>query len=664
MPNVFPGFNPRVNLVHLTEDERKIVRRLSQEWYITKGGGVISLGTTSVYRYFLMKPTDRFQEMFNLEREIIVIFSPYKTFEPRTLDAFDYALKLQQSLRVERICGVIISRDSNIESRVQSLLKSDPESQIIVPFVYDELLGEIDSYFIRNRFIAYLYTRDLFAFEGPLKKDLYFFGRSDLVLSIVNRHLSNENTGLLGLRKTGKTSVIYGVRRALSKIDAKSVSIDCQNPAFHRRHWNKALYYLIKETRSQNGLNESPIQEDQYTEENAPILFEKELLNIYSEFGAKSTMIIFDEIENITFDISPTRHWAEGLDFVFFWQTLRSLYQKLTNVFTYMIVGTNPMCIERPTVHSKDNPIFNQIPFEYLKGFDVPQTREMVKKLGWIMGLKFDEIIYGKLTEDFGGHPFLIRHVCSVINRISSKERPTKVGKTMYEQAKEIFYRYYSSYIEMVLNVLQNFYEDEYMMLEYLARGDHQKFHELASKHPGYTNHLIGYGILEKPHDTYTFKTEMIRQYLAEKQKYKKLNLTGEEKLAEISERRNALEPLLRRIIRNQLKATYGKIIAKEKVVNTLGRRRQPKCSAMNYEELFDANKCELYFDDLRKIIKNNWDCFVNIFGPDLEEFDANMRIVNKQRIDAHAKTITQDEMNHFRVCIAPLERQVAEFLR
>jgi len=663
MATVYPGFHKKVILSHFTQEEKTIVNRLSQDWYISRGGGRIYLGATSKYKYLLMKPVAYFQEMFNLEREIIVVFSPYETFETRTLDAIDWVAKRQQSLRVERICAVVISKDPAIEERVHSLLKSDPESPIVVPFAYSELSRPVDSYFIRNRFKNYFYTRDLFAFEGPLKKDLYFFGRTDLIHSVVNRHLSNENSGLLGLRKTGKTSLIFGISRALAQVGAKSGFIDCQNPAFHRRRWNKALYYIIQELNQQHQLNLPLVSEDEYTEGNAPIIFEREICQIYEKLDKRNILIIFDEIENITFDISPSLHWAEGLDFVFFWQTLRSLYQKLPEVFTYLIVGTNPMCIERATIKNKDNPIFNQIPFEYLPGFDVPQTREMVRKLGRIMGLKIDEIIYGKLTDDFGGHPFLIRIVCSIMNQISLSERPTTVTKVTYEEAKALFNRDYGSYIEMVLNVLQRFYDDEYTMLKYLARGDIRRFNELAAKHPRYTNHLLGYGIIEKSHDAFAFKLESVRDYLREEEKYKKLDLTPGEMYREISERRNALEPKLRLIVRNQLLATYGPEEAKERVVRVLGGNKRTQYSAMAYADLFDPEKSQILFDDLRKLIKKNWDCFKNIFGYDNEDFETKLKVINKVRVDAHAKTIDFETMSHFRVCISPIERQVEEFL-
>lgn len=662
---VNPGVNPRLVMGHFTDDEKRIIWNLGREWYVTHGGREITLGKTSTYRYMLIRPVNVYTEMFNLGQEIIVLFSPYETFETRSLDAIDYAIKQYQPLRVDRICSVLVSKDKSIESTLVNILKSDPESQIVVPFTYEELidLNKQDAFFMRNRFKSHFYTRDLFAFEAPLKKDLYFFGRNDLIHRIVNRHRSNENSGLFGLRKTGKTSVIFGIVRALSKIGSNSVFIDCQNPAFHRRRWNKALWYIISEIKQKAKLTIQTQSEENYSEEHAPILFETELLEIYKKLRCKNILIIFDEIENITFNVSPSEHWAKELDFIYFWQTLRSLFQKLDNVFAYLIVGTNPMCIETPTIQGKDNPIYNQVPYEYIPSFDVPQTREMVRKLGRSMGLKFDEIIYGKLTEDFGGHPFLIRHVCSVVNRISSTIRPTFIDKTIYEQAKGVFHRDYSNYIEMILEVLVKFYGDEYEMLKYLARGDFRTFEELSQMSPLYTNHLLGYGIVRKHDSTYSFGIEAVHDYLAEQQKYKKLDQKPNEMLEEISERRNFVEPRIRHIVRLQMLAIHGRVTAGERILKVLGSRRSALCTSFSYDELFDPDKSKLLFDDLRKIIRRNWDCFKNIFGDDIDEFDTHMKAINKYRADAHAKQLNSSEMAYFRVCISAIEKQVEDFL-
>ena len=117
--------------------------------------------------------------MFNIDREIIAVFSPYDNFEPRTLDAFDYASSKLQDLRVENVCRLLISKDKYIEDKISNLLKSDPEQPIIIPFTYQELTNPYNDYFLRNRFRKNFYSRDLFAFLSPLTKDLYFFGRTD-----------------------------------------------------------------------------------------------------------------------------------------------------------------------------------------------------------------------------------------------------------------------------------------------------------------------------------------------------------------------------------------------------------------------------------------------------------------------------------------------------
>jgi predicted AAA+ superfamily ATPase len=61
------------------------------------------------------------------------------------------------------------------------------------------------------------YDRDLFDITSPLRKDLYFFGRTDLINKLVDRHSSNENSGVFGLRRSGKTSLIYAVERLMER---------------------------------------------------------------------------------------------------------------------------------------------------------------------------------------------------------------------------------------------------------------------------------------------------------------------------------------------------------------------------------------------------------------------------------------------------------------
>lgn len=178
---VYPGIHSDLKLDFLGEQEQEILRKFSHEWYITYAGEV-KIGAKSNYKYFLIKPTAPYTEMFNLDREIIAVLSPYAEFEPRVLDSVDYILDKFRNYRLEKICNVLISGDIQIVEKIRDLVNTEKESRVIIPFSYYEFSKYINEYFLRNRFMDHFYSRDLFAFQAPLKKDLYFFGRADNVL--------------------------------------------------------------------------------------------------------------------------------------------------------------------------------------------------------------------------------------------------------------------------------------------------------------------------------------------------------------------------------------------------------------------------------------------------------------------------------------------------
>lgn len=226
-----PGIHRQFLIERFSDRDQRLIRRLAIQWYLTSSGAHIRIAA-SEYDYFLMKPTSMYSEMFNLDRELIVVLSPYDRFESRSLDIFDVAQSQLPDLRVETVCRVLISEDPDVERKVSELLKTDPEQPVVIPFTYNELLSSYDDYFIRNRFRSHFYTRDLFAFLSPLRKDLYFFGRNQLLQEVINKHKAGEHTGLFGLlRKSGKTSIIYAIERHLQAHGGAFLSIDCESPS-------------------------------------------------------------------------------------------------------------------------------------------------------------------------------------------------------------------------------------------------------------------------------------------------------------------------------------------------------------------------------------------------------------------------------------------------
>ena len=658
---IYPGIHPKVSLTRFPVEERNIINTLSHTFYVTNVGTKIELGVNSEYRYCLIKPTDYFSEQFNLKREIVAIFSNYENFEPRTLDAIAEVYRQnKQHFRIDKICSIIISKDNKIEEEIHHILKSDIEMQVIIPFSYSELRGGDCTNLIIKRFKDYFYERDLFAFESPLKKDIYFFGRREYVHELINRHKSGENSGIFGLRRSGKTSVLQAIERVSIFTDTKCVFIDCQD--LYHYTWNKGLFFLITSIVEKMKLSLS-IKEDEYNENNANRQFSRDLESIIN-ISKKYILLLFDEIEQISPELGMNENWKEGDDFVKLWQTIRSNFHKWGNKFTFIIAGTNPSAIEKISINKHDNPLYNQLKAEsYLPSFNVEDTTNMVNKLGGYMGLTFNDIVCAKLTNDFGGHPYLIRHFCSTINKYVNDEKmskPINITQAIYNKVMPVFSeKSADNYCRFILKVLEDYYPEENLFLENLALGN---LSEEDKYDPQILTHLLGYEIIENNRGVLEFKVEVLKNYLSRKYRYKRQNLTDEEKWLEISERRNSLELKLRKLVKTQLKAQYGSN-AKQKVLDSMRNDLKTKYQGLQYNDLFDPNKCEIYFSQLGILVEKHWDnCFKNLISKNKQTIKAYFTIINSLRKDCHASIVSDEELDNFRSTITQLEKIIADY--
>lgn len=658
----FPGINPRAGFNHFTQEEWKIIRKLSKSFYITNGGGSQRVGQ-SVYRYCLLKFPDEKVQLFGPVNEIIVLFSPFDRFEPRTIDAIEKIQNENSGYRLDKISCFVFCRDVNFLEKLDGMVRSNKESRVVIPFSYHEINADTPSEFFDDRIKKYYFSRDLFDFESPLRTDLYFFGREGLSHVFVDKHSSAENGGIFGLRKSGKTSILFSIARIAETKGVAAVIIDCQR--LHLSRWWLALYYIVG--RFNDALHAKlAIAEEGYTEQSAPDSFEKDISRLVKKINNK-ILLILDEVEQITFGLSPSESWRSGEDYLKFWHVIRSLFQKSENPLTFIVSGTNPKCIESPTVNGIDNPIFSQFKPVYIPGFEIEETKKMVATLGRYMGLAFEEDVYTYLTRDFGGHPFLIRQVCSYINTALKKSGYIgSVDRAFYQQCKAEFNSESGfKYCDMVIGVLNEHYPDEYAMLSYLASERNSDFEELAEGEPSYVQHLLGYGVVSKGSSGYDFKIDVLKQYLARKNKYKNLNLTNDQKIAEIGERRNRSEIRLRKVVMRQLLANFGDESAKNMILAKHDQLKRRKYSSLEYKQLFDPNKHEIYFDDLRELMRKNWEqCFKNIFSEDVEKFNSRMVILNSiGRSDAHAKEVADHDMESFRGAMSWLEEKLSNFL-
>lgn len=656
----YPGINRSVNKKYLSDEEMKIITNISKKyWYVTRIERVDFANCS--YNVAFLKPVDYITQNFNLNREVVLILSNYNQFQARALDAYDYLCA--QALRMEEVCCLLASKDENIENQITSLLKSNNEARIIVPFSYNELIDLHDDEVVVNKMRRHFFSRDLFGIQNALKKEIYFFGRRELIQELVNKHENNENAGIFGLRKTGKTSILYGVIRTLTKKKSLPVFIDCQT--LHNQPWNLALYTLALYTIVNKIVEEGHLKHaiakknaDRYKDESqAHLAFETDIKDMLQNHLKKNILLIFDEIENVTFDTSISESWKSGVSFVKFWQVIRSVYQSLNTRYhyTFLIAGTNPRCVEKPSINKTDNPIFSQFTPHYIEPFSCEQTKEMINRLGGYMGMSFPEEVITHIQEDFGGHPLLMRQMCSYIHQHLPSDRPRTICKQDYEAYKQDFYKNqtgFSQYAEMILQVLEEWYPDEYQMLIWLAVGDYVSFQECAQE-TEYVKHLKCYGIVgeDRTPTKYHFNIEALQQHLANRNKYQRPLITDEERETEIQHRRSEIEKKLRSLVRRQLKSSLGEAGAKEQMIREIYSPREVgHKSNVAYADFFDPYKHKVYLKTLLNVIHRNYALFAKLFNVDVETFDSKAVLLNQyRRADAHSIPISESDFTIFR---------------
>lgn len=458
-------------------------------------------------KVFFLSPEEHMKITYGFENELLLVYAPYSRMEPRTIQAIEaiYAASPAKG-RVETLNYFLISDAPNVREWLDEYASSRQESRIIISFVKDELINSKgDSWFIRNRLDEQFFGRDLFNYSLPLVEDTYFFGRQQLVMEYLDSIKRRENKAVFGLRKTGKTSFIFKLRRLLEKENiAKSVYIDCKLPDTRKSHWYELLEEIANELCALYDIPKSGI----FTDRKASKSFFAVINAIKERNG--NICLFFDEIEYISFVSVLNEHWHK--EYIDFWQTLWSCQSQLKN-FSFIIVGVNPSVIETDRVNGVQNPLFGIVPHKYLTGFDEDEVRVMLKTLGKRMGIQFTSDAIKSIYHWYGGHPLLTRLCCSWLNTVLGKEqrKPINITAADFENRKGNCDDELVFYCEHVVSELREFYEFEYYVLELLSSGQLLDLREAGDEN---IKHLVDYGIIGRNNSNYVVSIPVIGKYV------------------------------------------------------------------------------------------------------------------------------------------------------
>ncbi len=399
----------------------------------------------------------------------------------------------------------VVSNDSETSQKCRDLSE---DVQTTVVGLSAEDVGRCAPYgrrtlirLVQSRF----YSRDLYTYSTPVREAPSFFGRRELIdQATTSLKKAGSNVGLFGLRRMGKTSLMYRIHARLKTNESAYVAhidverIDGIEASVEYFLWSlgEAIYDAHRAIRAVDGLrmfgrSSSIVDLDRAQ---IPELFRHDLDRILRNIR-RPIVVSIDELEMMFPPTAVSPGWTDA--FVPIWRLLRGMSQEYNRRLVFLLAGTNPHPIEAPKVGAADNPIYQWIDINFLRPLTQAESRELLAKVGARMGLRWTnsaaDYVYGMV----GGHPLLTRAYGSLVHKaLLPRESEVGVDEPTARSCLTEFTQERSGVLEQMLLVLAEQYPDEHMMLEMLAEGRVGEYRSYASVLPELTHHLTGYGLV------------------------------------------------------------------------------------------------------------------------------------------------------------------------
>lgn len=502
------------------------------------------LNNTILFAY-LLKPEEFIKNGFGIEKEMLLAFSMYEELQARAIQAVNMLFDIfPYRNRIDTLNCFFISKDNKVLEYKGLTAFGEGCSRVIVPLVYADLLNnKNDSWYIRNQLKDNFFDVDLFGYTLPLRDEASFFGRQQIVSRYIDSIRRCENKGVFGVRKTGKTSLLFKIDRIIREQNLGFVFFyDCKSPSYRKFHWNELLGEICDNIAKRLHIR---IRRD-YDERNIIKSFRYAMKE--ASIRNKKIVIIFDEIEYISFRSPLDQHWKT--EYVEFWQTMWSV-QSLHRNLVFIISGVNASVTEIDMVNGVQNPLFGIVQSEYLQGLSNEETHFMIRTLGKRMGLKFSYDTIDFIFNQYNGHPMLSRLACSFIGRqFEDQLRPVNISLDVVKKMQADIDIDLAYYFKHIVSEIQQFYPDEYEMFELLASGQTSDFVELSTL-SDFVKHLYSYGLVAKNDANMPYvKMPVAGRYVA-LELAKKENRTTIFKVVESQKRTQWVEQRIRSIIRD-----------------------------------------------------------------------------------------------------------------
>jgi hypothetical protein len=169
------GLNPHISLdfkkYKFNEEEQIIINKFAENSFVSFARS--QLFKNKRYGFVFVHLKEELKELFKVNYELLILFINDNSFSTRTNDFVDKIIFEFQN-RIEKQFYIIVADDVDIEKKVKDVINKYPDTRIIIPYTYQEILDNSKSSIdILNKIKHKFYGKDLFAFENPLQNDAH-----------------------------------------------------------------------------------------------------------------------------------------------------------------------------------------------------------------------------------------------------------------------------------------------------------------------------------------------------------------------------------------------------------------------------------------------------------------------------------------------------------
>jgi hypothetical protein len=365
----------------------------------------------------------------SIRGEVLMVFTAYSDFQRRSYNAIvgrvrqglvDHQLSTFGNVRFSPDPGITLlySFDKSALANVGAWNSEGARSLVaVLPSI--EPAGTVSREEIAGAIARVLASRDLYRGKNPVTGS-DFFGRSELIQLLTAELRAGRSIGLFGLRRSGKTSVLREMRRrseptgvvtVLSDLEAlddlaavvPQLAGDLVNAL--RRHKNEGREVWIGPE-----------------SEHSPSTFSdlsNRLVRVAEKNRELQFIVALDEIENLKrlSSISPesVRTFLGGL---------RRASQATENISLLFTGVTTEFFDQSMLPGDLDNPLFGFVDCHFLRPFPGGETGSLIRELGSLMMMKWDEDALDAVHATAGGFPFLVRDLASRVRDVAIAAAP------------------------------------------------------------------------------------------------------------------------------------------------------------------------------------------------------------------------------------------------